>query len=160
METRRRHEILARQSTLSMVPEYNPKATSGQPIESARTKCGQIKFSGGRLWFAKVPMGYNGVYDASKACTWEPLTSKMSAPYLKAILEGDSTIRNSLTSTTSKFQKEQKIAKLSLRCIRIWYSKWKWLPNAAKRKKRNDFASKPEHSGHCKEDGGEAAPVG
>jgi len=109
---RRRHELLAAAAQDSQVQEYNLNAKNGEPIQAARTMCGRVVLSGGRLWFAKVPVRYDGMYDASKTCSWQPLSSHLPLPLLKAILGTDMELKTK--KPTSKIDKEQKIAKLTV----------------------------------------------
>jgi len=117
VEARTKHEIQARVAQESLVAEYNPRAKIGEPIQAARTMCGRIVFSGGRLWYAEAPIkrtAYGDIFDASKTCRWVPLTSADAVRGVYTRKEG--VIGQILDSEPiEKMEKDTQIAQLTVK---------------------------------------------
>lgn len=115
VEARTKHEIQARVSQDSLKAEYNPRAKVGEPIQAARTMCGRIVYSGGRLWYAEAPMkrtAYGDVFDASKTCKWVALTSESA---IRGVLRNYTEPADFDAPAMEKMEKDKQIAELTVK---------------------------------------------
>jgi len=115
VEARTKHEIQARVSQESLKAEYNPRAKVGEPIQAARTMCGRIVYSGGRLWYAEAPMkrtAYGDVFDASKTCKWVALTSESA---IRGVLKNYNEPAAFDAPAMEKMEKDKQIAELTVK---------------------------------------------